>query len=105
MIATQFPSTVAGAIRVRICPASVPRTDEYIADRGTAPAVMPPLVIGIPIYRMPSRKLSPITIPSRPESITPTASDMTAVGSSFTVARIRSPRSILKRLPVISAEI
>ena len=72
-MATQFPSTVAGAIRVNIAPASAPRTDEYISESGTEPAVIPPLVIGMPIYRIPSKKLLPINIPSTPDSVTPTA--------------------------------
>ena len=49
MIATQFPSTVAGAIFVSTSAASTPSAWEYMAERGTVPAVIPPLVIGTPI--------------------------------------------------------
>ena len=103
-MATQFPSTVAGAILVRISPASIPSTGAYMPERGTAPAVIPPLVMGIPINRIPSRKEFPIAIPRIPAVATPAARATAAVGSSFTVARRSRSLSMLNRLPVISAD-
>ena len=47
MMATILPCTVAGAIRVSTTPASMPVAWAYMADSGTAPAVMPPLVMGM----------------------------------------------------------
>ena len=105
IMATQFPRTVAGATFVSMAEGSAPRAWAYISERGTVPAVMPPLVMGTPRYKIPPQKPWPRRMPKSPEARIPTAREAAATGRSRTVARSRSFRSMLNRLPVISAEI